>query len=380
MAIIKRAKNLIVNIKNEYRHFSGSYECVSDEVQIIATEGNLTLTSAKKIAVKKGSDNTTAKSAVEQDKKQRRISSNYQPVNGCFYTADGTFLGKEYFYIGDPNDVYICTEKEYVEIIHPTQIVFNKNLNSLDEIAARKGFWKYKDLKKLTIKGVDIKNDTFLRIAGLAFSETGFAEEAIKKLPYTIFNHYNQLVRTSSSITKPNKTKIKDLTWRAGILDDVIIKMRNNWDDPTYAKKNSAFREFLGINDGETINYDKNALDRNLLYKTITINSEKERKYFAKLAIKSTIDAFNYFDRGSNKNEDISKSAIGWHGIDIVGKEDIEKQLFVDKTHIFVYGNKKWINKITEGNSDFISVSVYNGIKGYGPTLFYKTTKENTRL
>ena len=68
MAIIKRAKNLIVNIKNEYRHFSGSYECVSDEVQIIATEGNLTLTSAKKIAVKKGSDNTTAKSVVEQNK------------------------------------------------------------------------------------------------------------------------------------------------------------------------------------------------------------------------------------------------------------------------------------------------------------------------
>ena len=125
MAIIKRAKNLIVNIKNEYRHFSGSYECVSDEERKRATEGNLTLTSAKKIAVKKGSDNTTAKSAVEQNKKQRRISSNYQPVNDCFYTADGTFLGKEYFYIGDPNDVYICTEKEYVEIIHPTQIVFN---------------------------------------------------------------------------------------------------------------------------------------------------------------------------------------------------------------------------------------------------------------
>ena len=91
-------------------------------------------------------------------------------------------------------------------------------------------------------------------------------------------------------------------------------------------------------------------------------------------------DALFFFDRWSNKNVDISNSAIGWHGIDIVGKEDIEKQLFVDKTHIFVYGNKKWINKITEGNSDFISVSVYNGIKGYGPTLFYKTTKKNTRL
>lgn len=196
-----------------------------------------------------------------------------------------------------------------------------------------------------------------------------------KDKPYTILNHYKQLFDTKRTI-EIKKEIIKDLTWRNGILDKVIIKMRNNLSDIEYAigkdgkGGNNAFRiTFLGYTDRNItkIDFEKNAFKRN--------ENDKIR-----LAVKSTIDALNYFDKGSNEKEDISKRAIGWNGIDIVGKEDIEKQLFVDKTHIFVYGNKKWINKITEGNSDFISVSVYNGIKGYGPTLFYKTTKENTRL
>ena len=173
-----------------------------------------------------------------------------------------------------------------------------------------------------------------------------------KDKPYTILNHYKQLFDTKRTI-KIKKEITKDLTWRNGILDKVIIKMRNEYSDIEYAigedgkGGNDAFRiTFLGYTDRNItkIDFEKNAFKRN--------ENDKIR-----LAVKSTIDAFNYFDRGSNKNEDISKSAIGWHGIDIVGKEDIEKQLFVDKTHIFVYGNKKWINKITEGNSDFISVS-----------------------
>ena len=374
MAIIKRAKNLIVNIKNEYRHFSGSYECVSDEVQIIATEGNLTLTSAKKIAVKKGSDNTTAKSVVEQDKKQRRISSNYQPVNGCFYTADGTFLGKEYFYIGDPNDVYICTGKEYVEIMHPTQIVFNKNLNSLDEIVARKGFWKYKDLKKLTIKGVDIKNDTFLRIAGLAFSETGLADEAIRILPYTILNHYKQLFDTKRTI-EIKKEITKDLTWRNGILDKVIVKMRNEYSDIEYAigkdgkKGNNAFRiTFLGYTDRNItkIDFEKNAFKRN--------ENDKIR-----LAVKSTIDALNYFDKGSNEKEDISKRAIGWHGRDIKKNDYWKEKLYIIKNNK-LYGFENWENKHPEEDCYFVSVSIHYEKSAYGPTIFYKTTKKGYNL
>ena len=185
MAIIKRAKNLIVNIKNEYRHFSGSYECVSDEVQIIVIEGNLTLTSAKKIAVKKESDNTTAKSAVEQNKNGVKggNSDNYKKINGHFYKTDGTFLGKEYSkdFTGDVNDVYICDPDFIRPELSDNNWVY-KAIQNLGPIKAKDRV--YENVKKLTIKGVDIKNDTFLRIAGLAYSEVGYNSEAIKRIPY----------------------------------------------------------------------------------------------------------------------------------------------------------------------------------------------------
>ena len=365
MAIIKRAKNLIVNIKNEYRHFSGSYECVSDEVQIIATEGNLTLTSAKKIAAKKGSDNTTAKSVVEQDKKQRRISSNYQPVNGCFYTADGTFLGKEYFYIGDPNDVYICTEKEYVEIIHPTQIVFNKNLNSLDEIAARKGFWKYKDLKKLTIKGVDIKNDTFLRIAGLAYSEVGYNSEAIKRIPYIIMNR---------SIQNNGED------FQLESMDDTIREIRGrNYPEWSYFNHNDVYKTFLGYDTkhkakkGDVFDYDRNAFGRNSLVIT--------QKKLAKLAIEYTIKAFYYLNEEPSRRNDLSEGAIGWHGIDILTatgeiRKNLEKELYIADDLKKETKFNPWTNPNPNKSWIYIGFKIYKGSGNFGPTVFYKKIKK----
>lgn len=365
MAIIKRAKNLIVNIKNEYRHFSGSYECVSDEVQIIATEGNLSLTSAKKIAVKKGSDNTTAKSAIEQNKKQRRISSNYQPVNGCFYTADGTFLGKEYFYIGDPNDVYICTGKEYLEIIHPTQIVFNKNLNSLDEIAARKGFWKYKDLKKLTIKGVDIKNDTFLRIAGLAYSEVGYNSEAIKRIPYIIMNR---------SIQNNGED------FQLESMEDTIREIRGrNYPEWSYFNHNDVYKTFLGYDTkhkakkGDVFDYDRNAFGRNSLVIT--------QKKLAKLAIEYTIKAFYYLNEEPSRRNDLSEGAIGWHGADILTatgetRKDLERDLYIADDLKKETKFNSWTNPNPNKSWIYIGFKIYKGSGNFGPTVFYKKIKK----
>lgn len=46
------------------------------------------------------------------------------------------------------------------------------------------------------------------------------------------------------------------------------------------------------------------------------------------MSIKSSYskDALNYFDKGSNEKEDVSKRAIGWHGRDIkkiiIGKKN----------------------------------------------------------
>ena len=373
MAIIKRAKNLIVNIKNEYRHFSGSYECVSDEVQIIATEGNLTLTSAKKIAVKKGSDNTTAKSVVEQDKKQRRISSNYQPVNGCFYTADGTFLGKEYFYIGDPNDVYICTGKEFIKVLLPIDPLWEEERKHTFPDLEKKenvpeGYFKYKDLKKLTIKGVDIKNDTFLRIAGLAYSEVGYNSEAIKRIPYIIMNR--------------NIQNNEEDFHRGESIDDTIREIRGRkkteWK---YFNGNDAYKIFLGYDtkhkakEGDIFDYDRNAFGRNSLVIT--------QKKLAKLAIEYTIKAFYYLNEEPPRRNDLSEGAIGWHGIDIlkIHKDNTywQENLFIKIEHR-VGGFSAWNfnDKKDKSSFEYITTSVYKGVGNLPHTIFYKKQEKKT--
>ena len=71
-----------------------------------------------------------------------------------------------------------------------------------------------------------------------------------------------------------------------------------------------------------------------------------------RLAVKSTIDALNYFDKGSNEKEDISKRAIGWHGIDILIKRKngkltlFQEKLFIEDKHIDNFSHPKKIIKL----------------------------------
>ena len=48
------------------------------------------------------------------------------------------------------------------------------------------------------------------------------------------------------------------------------------------------------------------------------------------MSIKSSYskDALNYFEKGSNEKEDVSKRAIGWHG------RDIKKDKYWEKKYI----------------------------------------------
>ena len=155
--------------------------------------------------------------------------------------------------------------------------------------------------------------------------------------------------------------------------------MRNKLSDIEYAigedgkGGNKAFRvTFLGYTDRNItkIDFEKNAFKRN--------ENDKIR-----LAVKSTIDALNYFDKGSNEKEDISKRAIGWHGIDILikGKDGkltfFQEKLFIEDKHIDNFSHPKygkWKNNKTLDKSMFVSVSVHKTEKGL-PTLFYKTTE-----
>lgn len=93
------------------------------------------------------------------------------------------------------------------------------------------------------------------------------------------------------------------------------------------------------------IDFEKNAFRRN--------ENDKIR-----LAVKSTIDALNYFDKGSNEKEDNSKRAIEWHGIDILIKEKdgkltfFQEKLFIEDKHIDNFSHPKYgkwkNNKTTE--------------------------------
>ena len=253
-----------------------------------------------------------------------------------------------------------------MEIIHPTQIVFNKNLNSLDEIAARKGFWKYKDLKKLTIKGVDIKNDTFLRIAGLAYSEVGYNSEAIKRIPYIIMNRSIQ--------------NNEEDFHRGESIDNTIREIRGrNYPEWSYFNDNDVYKTFLGYDTkhkakkGDVFDYDRNAFGRNSLVIT--------QKKLAKLAIEYTIKAFYYLNEEPSRRNDLSEEAIGWHGTDILTatgetRKDLERDLYIADD--LKKGTKfnSWTNPNPNKSWIYIGFKIYKGSGNFGPTVFYKKIKK----
>jgi len=203
------------------------------------------------------------------------------------------------------------------------------------------------------IESLKIKNNVFLRIAGLAYSESGFSLDVIKNIPYIIMNHHKQLI--SSKVTK-----YKD-NWS---LNSTIIKMRNKWNDETYAhtfhygaQGNPAFRDFLNIDLNETIDFDKNAEGRN--------NNVK-----MKTSIEYTIKAVQYFNN-EYIDQDYSEGGIGWQGADICTNENWKKWLFIHTDHK-KNAFKNWSNSNILKESIFESVSVFKG--DFGTTIIYKST------
>ena len=253
-------------------------------------------------------------------------------VNGYFYNEDGTFEGK----INEPenegsfDDVYTCKGQS---------IQKNKNGN---EIKTYNG-----------IESLNIKNDIFLRIAGLAYAESGFSLEVIKSIPFIVMNHHKQLINSKVSKYKNG--------W---LLNNTLIKMRNKWDDMTYAHKyhygaqgNPAFRKFLDIDLDETIDFSKNAEGRN-------------NNVQMKTSIEYTIKGIQYFNN-EYLGTDYSDGGIGWQGADICTNENWKKWLFINPDHK-KNAFKNWSNSNTLEESIFESVSVFKG--DFGTTIIYKST------
>ncbi|UWY28743.1 hypothetical protein N4T20_02185 [Flavobacterium sp. TR2] len=251
---------------------------------------------------------------------------------GHFYNKEGTFEGKvnEPDFEGSVDDVYVCDGKST-----------KKNKNGDD-------FVTYNNTESLKIK-----NDVFLRIAGLAYSESGFSLDVIKCIPYIIVNHHKQL--TNSKVAKYKNG------W---MLNNTLIKMRNKWDDSTYAhtfhygaQGNPAFRNFLDIELNEIIDFDKNADGRN--------NNTK-----MKTSIEYTIKAVKYFNN-DYVDEDYSDGGIGWQGADICTNENWKEWLFIHPDHK-KNAFKNWSNSNILDKSIFESVSVFKG--DFGTTIIYKST------
>ncbi|MBF7090177.1 hypothetical protein IUY40_01290 [Flavobacterium sp. ALJ2] len=253
-------------------------------------------------------------------------------INGHFYNKDGIFEGKinEPDFEGSVNDVYVCDGKS-------TQ----KDKNGNESLT-------YNNTKLLKIENI-----VFLRIAGLAYSESGYSIDVIKRIPFIVMNHHKQLI--SSKIKKYH------YNWP---LNNTLIKMRNKWNDQTYAhtfhygaQGNPGFRDFLNIELNENIDYDKNAEGRN--------NNIK-----MKTAIEYTIKAVQYLNNGYI-DVDHSEGGIGWQGADICTNENWKKWLFIHSEHK-KNAFKNWSNFYTLEESFFESVSVFKG--DFGTTIIYKST------
>ena len=116
------------------------------------------------------------------------------------------------------------------------------------------------------------------------------------------------------------------------------------------------------------IDLEKNAFKRN--------ENDKIR-----LAVKSTIDAFNCFDRGSNLKEDISEGAIGWHGADILTatgetRKDLERDLYIADNLKKETKFNSWTNPNPNKSWIYIGFKIYKGSGNFGPTVFYKKIKK----
>lgn len=83
MPIIKRAKNITINVKNVHNIFvGGKYEIIAEKIQMTATQGNLSLNSYKKIeligrdgGIELGNYNPPEKKIVESQ--EYKLKSTY---------------------------------------------------------------------------------------------------------------------------------------------------------------------------------------------------------------------------------------------------------------------------------------------------------------
>ncbi len=246
-----------------------------------------------------------------------------------------------------------------------------QNLKGDGQVLIQKNQKPYKDTlnddyEVLTFLNENIEHSTFLQIAGLAYGETGYNQDAIEVIPYCILNHHLQL-RTSGNPRYGAEWKLKSTSGLLG----TIQKMRG-YTIQSYASGNPVAKNFYWGNNQikDEIDYTINKATRN--------ENDLMRK-----AIIATMKAFRALrDYGGN---DISNGSIGWHGIDIIADNDTfwENNLYILPNHRkYSFENFKSIfgnnveNPEKNQNITFISTNVFEGKNGLGATITYKSSPE----
>lgn len=210
---------------------------------------------------------------------------------------------------------------------------------------------------------LNIDNETLLRMAGLAYGESGYSEAIIKAIPFCVINHHN--------ILKSSGEKTYGENWG---LNDTIIKMRNYWNDFTYAHEfhygaqgNPAFRKFIGIALNEGIDFTKNMNGRNL-------------DPLMLLSIEYTFKALEY--QFNTNKKDYAEGGIGWQGVDIFNHSDWLDWLYIHKEDR-IEGFVNWKNKHGDDLSKYTFQSAFTAKGSVGTTVIFKpgdkTLNQSTR-
>ncbi len=267
-----------------------------------------------------------------------QFASN-SPISGVdldgleyFFAANGTFLGK----IGNDTKVRVAKSdqisnvKKYIEWTNTSVSEQYKQYN-YDQV----------------ITGSNALNTdygTLKSIAVTAYSESGYAPDAIMGIANTVVNRHN-LYKSSG------KSKYAGSSWT---LQNTLVKIRNNWSDEQYKGHNPAAKNFF--------------------------NTKIEDMAKNSLMLKGFEAAINAISGG----KDYSDGAMGWHGVDILSNENwmenidygIDFSTNSSKVEIGLFKNANLRNKVSVPM--FIAIKTIEGQrgldkpKGTAATLFYK--------
>ncbi|MBV6439020.1 MAG: hypothetical protein DYG98_27360 [Haliscomenobacteraceae bacterium CHB4] len=255
----------------------------------------------------------------------------------AYFTNDGTFL-RWGDIKGDKAPVIIVTrDYEPFKFINEMIEINNNNPNSTESVAPQ----YVEKYQTVTSDGNYVDYGTFKSIAATAYSESGYAKDAILGIANVIVNRHKLYKGTGL-------TKYSQSTWT---IKTTLEKMRNNWDDSEYKLENPAAKAF----------FSKNEVQRN-------------GNELMKAGFEAALNALT-------GGKDHSEGGQGWHGVDILSN----KTWMSDEKYGIDFPKHTLIGLFKDANkSNKVAIPMFEAIKtiegrksldskiGTAATIFFK--------